>query len=130
VADSAFDEPLAEAYRAVLRDLTEMEDAIARYCEGLSDESWRPTRPEFTEVLRRLAGQITVIRRTIETKQQAQRDERRRLGHEMRGALNAIAGWTHILRLEKNPNERVARAADVLDRNVRALAVVVESTER
>lgn len=129
MANSA-SEPFADAYQAILRELTEMEDAIARHCEGLSNESWRPSPAELAEALRRLAGQITATRQTVETMQRAQRDERRRLGHDMRGALNAIAGWTNILRLEKNPSERVARAADVLDRNVRALAVVIESTKR
>ena len=58
---------------------------------------------------------------------EAQRVERRRLGHDTRVALGAIAGWTHILRLEKSASETVTRAADVLDRNVRALARVIDS---
>jgi uncharacterized protein YukE len=127
---SKFDEPSAEGYRAVLGELTNVEEAIGRHCEGLADNSWRPTPGELAEALQRLADQVTATRRTIEAMQQTEREERRRLRHDMRGALNAIAGWTHILRLEKNPSERVARAADVLDRNVRALTVVIESAER
>jgi hypothetical protein len=130
VADTKFEEPSAEDYRTVLSELTIVEEAICRHLEGLSDNSWHPTPDELADALQRLADRITVSRQTVEAMQPTQRDERRRLGHDMRVALNAIAGWTHILRLEKNPSERVARAADVLDRNVRALTVVIESAER
>jgi len=41
-------------------------------------------------------------------------------------ALGAIAGWAHVLRLEKNASENVTRVADVLDRNVRALTKIAE----
>jgi uncharacterized protein YukE len=125
VADS-----VAEGYQAILRELTAMEEALGRHCEGLSAGSWRPTAGECAAALQGLADQVTTTRRAVEALQEAQREERRRLGHDIRGAVNAIAGWTHILRLERNPSERVARATDVLDRNVRTLAGVIESVDR
>ncbi len=128
--DSTIDDPLSEEYGPVLSELAGLEDTLGRHCEGLSADSWRPSSGELVEALLRLMDRVVSTRRTVEALQQAQRDERRRLGHDMRVALNTIAGWTHILRLEKNPSERVARAADVLDRNVRALAVVINSSQR
>ena len=68
-------------------------------------------------------------RRAVQALQQAERDERRRLGHDMRAALNAIAGWAHILRLEKTASPNVLHAAEVLDRNVRALTKVIETAQ-
>jgi len=41
--------------------------------------------------------------------------------------LNAIAGWTHILRLDATSATTVNRAVDVFDRNVRALTRLIES---
>src|SRR5262245_54484948 len=130
MADGTFPRPSDEGYRTLMGELTSVEEAIGRHREGLSNHSWCPTPAELAEALGHLADQVTATRRTIEAMRESQRDERRQLGHDMRVALNAIAGWTHVLRLEKNPSERVARAADVLDRNVRALTVVIESAER
>jgi len=130
VADQKLDGPSTEGFRTALCALSKVEEAIDRHRQRLTDDSWHPSPVELAEALGRLADQVTASRQAIEAMQQSQRDERRRVGHDMRVALNAIAGWTHILRLEKNPSERVARAADVLDRNVKALAVVIESAER
>jgi signal transduction histidine kinase len=57
----------------------------------------------------------------------ADRDERRHLGHDLRVPLNAIAGWTHILRLDATSASTVHRAVDVFDRNVRALTRLIET---
>jgi len=40
--------------------------------------------------------------------------------------LNAIAGWTHILRLDATTAATVTRAVEVFDRNVRALTRLIE----
>jgi len=130
VADRAHDDSPSNGGRAVLDELAGLEETIRRHREGLAAGSWHPTSGELVEALQHLADRVAATRRSVEALQQAQRDERRRLGHDMRAALNTIAGWAHILRLERNPSERVARAADVLDRNVRALAGVIESTDR
>ena len=130
MANRALADSAPDGGEAVLDVLASLEDTIRRHGESLAAGSWRPTSSELVEALKRLADQIAVTRRTVEALQQAQCDEHRRVGHDMRAALNTIAGWAQVLRLEKNPSERVARAADVLDRNVRALASVIESTHR
>ena len=80
-------------------------------------------------MFQQLAGQVMAAREAVEALQQAQRDERHRRNHEMRSALNAIAGWVHILRLEPNATPAVARAADVFDRNVRVLTKLIDSND-
>src|SRR5262245_7113961 len=98
MADRALDASLFERSQLLLGDLAELENVIRGHGEGLAAGSWRPTSGELVEALRHLADEIAATRRTVEALQQAQRDERRRLGHDMRAALNAIAGWAHILR--------------------------------
>jgi signal transduction histidine kinase len=72
---------------------------------------------------------LTALREAIERRQAAEREERHRLGHDLRVPLNAIAGWTHILKMDAGSPNTVARAAEVLHRNVQALARVIDSTE-
>ncbi|MEX2224035.1 MAG: histidine kinase dimerization/phospho-acceptor domain-containing protein [Candidatus Rokuibacteriota bacterium] len=73
-----------------------------------------------------LAASLTALRASLEEEREADREERHRLSHDLRVPLNAIAGWTHILRLDAATEATVARAADVLDRNVRALTRLIE----
>jgi signal transduction histidine kinase/ActR/RegA family two-component response regulator len=47
------------------------------------------------------------------------------LSHELRTPLNAILGWSHMLRHDITP-ERIARAADVIERNARAQMRIIE----
>src|SRR5262249_54997147 len=127
---AAVEDPLGEADASVRNELGGLENRVARHFQDLSAGSWRPTSDELIETFQGLRDQVEAIRRGVESLRQAQRDEGRRVAHDVRAALNAIAGWTHVLRLEKNPSERVAHATDVLDRNVRALAGVIEAAER
>ena len=48
------------------------------------------------------------------------------LSHELRSPLNAILGWTRILRSDKLPESDVARALDVIERNVTAQTKLIE----
>jgi signal transduction histidine kinase/CheY-like chemotaxis protein len=47
------------------------------------------------------------------------------LSHELRTPLNAILGWTQLLKLEKLDSE-VSHGLDVIDRNARAQAKLIE----
>jgi signal transduction histidine kinase len=125
--DTGSPNQLAEQYSSVLSPLATLTDALDRRCEALSIGAWTPNSDELTEALQQLVQQVAATRDAVEALQQAQRDERQRRGHEMRTALNAIAGWAHILRLETNATATVTRAADVLDRNVRALTKLIDS---
>ena len=91
-----------------------LEGAIGRL-GGLSDD----TRAD-------LAERLSALRTSLEAERLAGREELHQLGHDLRAPLNAIAGWAHILRLEARAEGTVLRAADVFDRNVRALTRVIE----
>jgi light-regulated signal transduction histidine kinase (bacteriophytochrome) len=127
VADKMAPDTLAQRYHTVVTPLSGLEATLGQHRQALSAGSWRPSADELAQTLLQLADQVVSARHALEELEQAQRNERRRLGHDMRVALNAIAGWAHILRLEKNPSDNVMRAADVLDRNVRTLTQVIES---
>ena len=118
---------MVPGYQSVFVPLNGLEDSLGERCRALSAGSWQPSLGELEETLRRMADQVVTARDAVDALQRAQREERRRLGHDMRVALGAIAGWVHILKLEKNASENVLRAADVLDRNVRTLTKVIES---
>lgn len=97
----------------VLARLDDLEEALGRL----------PEEPGRAEVTDRLAA----LRSTIERRLEAEREERHRLGHDLRVPLNAIAGWSHILRLDAAPGGSVLRAVEVFERNVRALTRVIEA---
>jgi hypothetical protein len=44
------------------------------------------------------------------------------LRHQVRGMLNAIFGWAHILRLKGDDEATVLRGVEVVERNAKALA--------
>jgi hypothetical protein len=66
-------------------------------------------------------------RDALQWREGLERDERHQLGHDLRVPLNAIAGWTHILRIDAAASCTVVRAVDVFDRKVRALTRVIET---
>ncbi|MGH7299365.1 MAG: histidine kinase dimerization/phospho-acceptor domain-containing protein [Candidatus Rokuibacteriota bacterium] len=100
---------------AVFERLADLEATVGEV-RGLSDQA----RAE-------LVGRVAALRALLEQEREAGREERHRLSHDLRVPLNAIAGWTHILRLDATTTATVARAADVLDRNVRALTRLIET---
>ena len=48
------------------------------------------------------------------------------LSHELRTPLNAILGWSHIIRSSKSIPKELERGADVIERNARAQATIIE----
>ncbi|HEY7205213.1 MAG TPA: hypothetical protein VIA61_12995 [Methylomirabilota bacterium] len=82
-----------------------------------------PTGPEQAP----LVGDLTALRETLERLEWLERDERQRLGHDLRVPLNTLAGWTHILRLDATTPGTVQRAVDVFERNVRAMTRLIET---
>src|SRR6185503_6277899 len=48
------------------------------------------------------------------------------LSHELRTPLNAILGWSHIMRREGITGQLLERAAEVIERNARAQAQIIE----
>jgi hypothetical protein len=96
--------------------LEELEAAIAER-RDLSDEA----RAD-------LAGRVAALRGSVQRERQAQGEERHQLGHDLRAHLNAIAGWTHILRMEgATTPSTIGRAAEVFDRTVRTLTGLIEA---
>jgi len=48
------------------------------------------------------------------------------LSHELRTPLNAVLGWTHVLRRIRGLPDEVAKGLDVIDRNARSQAQIIE----
>jgi PAS domain S-box-containing protein len=48
------------------------------------------------------------------------------VSHELRTPLTAILGWAHILRKKKRDEESVARGLDIIERNAKAQAQIIE----
>ncbi len=48
------------------------------------------------------------------------------LSHELRTPLNAMLGWTQLLRTRKFDQDRMARALETIDRNTKALTVLID----
>jgi signal transduction histidine kinase len=102
-----------DATEEVMSRLEQVERTLERLPEG-------PERAVFT-------GDVAALREALQRLEGLERDERHQLGHDLRVPLNAIAGWTHILRIDAAPSSTVARAVDVFDRNARALTRVIET---
>ena len=62
----------------------------------------------------------------MERERKADGEARHQLGHDLRAHLNAIAGWTHILRMDSATPATIGRAAGVFDRSVRTLTGLIE----
>jgi len=74
-----------------------------------------------------LAGRVAALRGSVEREREADGEARHQLGHDLRAHLNAIAGWTHILRMESATPVTIGRAAEVFDRTVRTLTGLIEA---
>ena len=74
-----------------------------------------------------LAADVAALRGALTRLSGLEQEARRRLEHDVRVPLNAIAGWTHILKTDPAAAGSVARAVDVFDRNVRAATRVIEA---
>ena len=74
-----------------------------------------------------LAADVAALRGALTRLSGLEQEARRRLEHDVRVPLNAIAGWTHILKTDPTAAGSVARAVDVFDRNVRTATRVIEA---
>lgn len=101
--------------RTVGELLEELDAAIAR----------RRDLPEDARA--ELLGRVADLRASLERQREAESEERHQFGHDLRAHLNAIAGWTHVLRLPTGAPANVARAADVFDRSVKTLTGLIET---
>ena len=104
---------IAEPKRVVSERLHDLEQALRRL----------PGGADSSEVDRSLHA----LRAAVAELEQAEREERHRFGHDLRVALNAIAGWTHILRIDAAAGSPALRAVEVLERNVRAITKLLEA---
>jgi PAS domain S-box-containing protein len=98
-----------------------------------------PIRDEFGTIVgaSKIARDITERKRAVEAEREARRvaEEANRakddflamLSHELRNPLGAILGWTVILKNEPVLPGRVSHGLDVIERNVRLEAQLVES---
>jgi signal transduction histidine kinase len=112
--------PGSDRRREVMRALDGLEAAVARLA--------RPSRPAAEDPgPSELAGRVAAVRTAVERLHEADQAERHRLGHDLRSPLNAIAGWTHVLRLDTAAGPTARHAADVFDRSVRALTQLIEA---
>jgi signal transduction histidine kinase len=104
---------MSDLTREVRSRFDRLEQAVARLPDG-------PERAPLAEGVR-------ALREAMDRLEELDRDERHHFGHDLRVPLNAIAGWTHILRFDANSVPTVHRAVDVFDRNVRALTRLIET---
>ena len=74
-----------------------------------------------------LAGRVAALRGSVEREREAGGAARHQFAHDLRAHLNAIAGWTHILRMDSATPVTITRAAEVFDRSVRTLTALIEA---
>ncbi len=84
----------------------------------------------------KIARDITEQKKAIEeaevARSQAERANRMKdeflatLSHELRTPLNAVLGWANILRLEKLQGDELKQGLDIIERNARAQAQLIE----
>ena len=104
---------MRDTTREVRSRFDRLEQVVARLPDG-------PERAPLAEGVR-------ALREAMDRLDELDHDERHHFGHDLRVPLNAIAGWTHILRLDATSVATVHRAVDVFDRNVRALTRLIET---
>jgi signal transduction histidine kinase len=108
---------MRESMNGVTRDLRSRLDALEHTLARLPEGEERAPIEHDLHALREMVDRLEGV----------ERDERHQFGHDLRVPLNAIAGWTHILRLDASSTGTVQRAVDVFERNVRALTRLIET---
>ena len=103
-----------------------MDPTVAGLLEGL-EAAIAGRRDLPAEARADLAGRVAALRGSVEREREVDGEARHQLGHDLRAHLNAIAGWTHILRMESATPVTIGRAAEVFDRAVRTLTGVIEA---
>jgi len=138
-----------EGFVAVVQDITERrreerereellreEQAARRAAEAAAARSARLQeldRARLDEAERRSNEQLAVLceaeRRARHQAEEANRAKDEFLGvlsHELRTPLNAIVGWAHLLRGKAGEQALVERGIEVIERNARAQARLIE----
>jgi len=90
-----------------------------------------PEREESGEITNWI---VTAVDITAEREAREQAESANRLkdeflatvSHELRNPLNAILGWTHLLRSSTFDESRSAHALDIIDRNARLQAALID----
>jgi signal transduction histidine kinase len=105
-----------ESYRSLQEALTALRAEIERALETAAG----------AEALA-LRDRLHALETAAESLYRTAEGDFRHFGHELRTPLNALAGWGQILRNDPCEPATVARAADVVERNVAALAKTIEA---
>jgi PAS domain S-box-containing protein len=105
-------------------------DGTVRWCEGKGQVEYQNGKPV------RMTGVCMMVtrRKEAELAKLAVAEESNRLkdeflatlSHELRTPLNAILGWVHLLESGSLPADQARRAVDVIGRNARLQAQLVE----
>jgi PAS domain S-box-containing protein len=82
-------------------------------------KSWEQQQAQLLEDARR-------ARRQAENANQAKDEFLATVSHELRTPLTAMVGWIRMLRTGALPADKIERAMEVLDRNVRSQAQLIE----
>lgn len=106
-----------ESYRSLQEALTALRAEVERMLETSSANAGALA---LRDRLRALETAVDSLHRTAE-------NDFRHFGHELRTPLNALAGWGQILRNDPREPATVTRAAEVVERNVAALAKTIEA---
>jgi PAS domain S-box-containing protein len=106
-------------------------DGTVRWCEGKGrveyDETGRPARMNGVCMMVTRRKEAELARLAAAEESSRQKDEfLATLSHELRTPLNAVLGWVQMLRIDDLPPSRAKQAVEVIDRNARLQAQLIE----
>jgi len=105
-------------------------DGTMRWCEGkgrVEYDSGRPARMNGVCMMVTRRKEAELARLAAAEESSRQKDEfLATLSHELRTPLNAVLGWVQMLRIDDLPPPRAKQAVEVIDRNARLQAQLIE----